>query len=360
MINFFLSTTVSRFSTGKANRFEKAKAAPAWNGIFNATEEGYACPQKLSVRSALVQSAKMDEENCLVLNVWRPASWKAFRAVIFYIHPGGFTAGSIFAPINDAKHFVDRGDVVVVAPNFRLGPLGFSYFGKEKTGSENLGLHDLLLALQWVKENIGEFSGDPNFITVFGSSSGSVVAGAFILSPLTAGLYKKAILLSGSPNSVFGVASKELALRRTNQLASDVGCSSSNGESIEQCLKKKSAIELVQTLQDEPSMNISFFSPLYGDDFLPISPNEALKSGNFNHGIDLLFGSNLVEGGLAIVAMNPELMNASANLSTERAKEMLTFVFKKVALDFGYKIKVDDVIKQYIDSLNNPTSDELK
>src|SRR5699024_8027800 len=106
---------------------------------------------------------------------WRPAEDKPARSVMFFIYGGAFTVGTIFAPIVDAKYIANRGDVVVVAINYRVGPFGFLFGGDVPS---NLGLHDQIFALRWVKENIGQFGGNPDDITIFGLSAGSMSVGS--------------------------------------------------------------------------------------------------------------------------------------------------------------------------------------
>jgi para-nitrobenzyl esterase len=141
-------------------------------------------------------------EDCLYLNVWTPAPDRGKRPVMFWIHGGGFTGGSGSSPVYNGGVLAGRGDVVVVTINYRLNVFGFLRLADvtggriPSTGSE--GMLDQLAALQWVRENIGAFGGDPGNVTIFGESAGGGSVGALLGMPAAKGLYHKAIAQSGS------------------------------------------------------------------------------------------------------------------------------------------------------------------
>ena len=186
-------------------------------------------------------------EDCLVANVFttylpKPDSSAApvLRPVMLWIHGGGFTSGSGLDPKWSGGQLASRSDVVVVAPNYRLGYLGFAAF--DQTFAGNYGLADIVTALQWVKQNIKSFGGDPENVTIFGQSAGANIVAALLASPKAQGLFHAAVVQSGWPldsytakPSVSDVASTTIAS------AASAGCRSGNVASVVNCLRGKSA-----------------------------------------------------------------------------------------------------------------------
>ncbi len=144
---------------------------------------------------------KWDEAQCLTLNVTTPGLDAAKRPVMFWIHGGAFVNGAGSSPIYDGTKFARRGDVVVVTVNYRLGAFGFLHldevFGAEFAGSGNAGILDQVAALEWARDNIEAFGGDPDQVTIFGESAGGMSVGTLLGMPRAEGLYHRAIVESG-------------------------------------------------------------------------------------------------------------------------------------------------------------------
>src|SRR4051812_48750437 len=149
-------------------------------------------------------------EDCLYLNVWTPAADDRRRPVMVWIHGGAFTSGSGATEWYDGTSFATRGDVVVVTINYRLGALGFLHLGEllgpEYESSGNCGLLDQVAALGWVRDNIAAFGGNPDDVTIFGESAGSMSVASLLGTPSARGLFRRAILESGSAGRLPGVA----------------------------------------------------------------------------------------------------------------------------------------------------------
>lgn len=201
-----------------------------------------------------------------------------------WIYGGAFERGGIFGnpPLYDGRYIASLGNVIVVSLNYRLGPLGFLTDGKSVS---NLGLHDQILALNWVQENIHSFGGDPNLVTIFGESAGAICVGSLVLSPLTKNLFKRAIAQSGSPLGVV-VESKEQSLNRTKAFAKKVNCTVE--AEIIKCLQTKSVDDLKEKTLFDFTKN-EFFIPVHGDEVLPVPPSIALRENKFNH-VDFIYG----------------------------------------------------------------------
>ena len=185
-------------------------------------------------------------EDCLYLNVWTPAaSADARLPVMVWIYGGGFQAGSASEPRQDGENLAKRG-VVVVSFNYRLGVFGFfshPELTKEspRHGSGNYGLLDQVAALEWVHRNIAVFGGDPDNVTIFGESAGSMSVSALIASPLSKGLFKRGI---GESGAVFMLTPRPRSLSRTEQVGIDFA--KSLGASTLSELRAKPAQELLQ------------------------------------------------------------------------------------------------------------------
>ena len=142
-------------------------------------------------------------EDCLVLNVWTPAvNDGRKRPVMFWCHGGGFATGSGSSPGTDGTNLARRGDVVVVSINHRLNVLGFTNlveaFGRDYAQSGDVGMLDIVQALQWVRTNIERFGGDPNTVMIFGQSGGGRKVSTLLTMPSAKGLFHRAVIESGA------------------------------------------------------------------------------------------------------------------------------------------------------------------
>ena len=194
----------------KAQRFMPPTAPDAWQGIRSSRAYGPTCPQAKRMgwySDELAFSFNWDDgfpdEDCLRVNVWTPGvNDQKKRPVMVWLHGGGYSAGSgQELPSYDGTNMAKEHDVVVVTLNHRLNVLGFldlSSFGAKYAQSGNVGLLDLVAALQWVHHNIAAFGGDPANVTIFGQSGGGGKVSTLLATPSAKGLFHKAIVQSGS------------------------------------------------------------------------------------------------------------------------------------------------------------------
>lgn len=194
----------------QAKRFEAAQKPTPWQGVRSSMTYGPVAP--LETPTVTVQDESefvfhhdwgFPNENCLVLNVWTPdINDGKKRPVMFWIHGGGFTAGSSQElPSYDGESLAKTGDVVVVSINHRLNVLGFldlSAYGDKYKHSANNSILDIKAALDWVKTNISNFGGDPGNVTIFGQSGGGAKVNTLMAMPSAKGLFHKAINESGA------------------------------------------------------------------------------------------------------------------------------------------------------------------
>jgi para-nitrobenzyl esterase len=200
-----------RYGADTAPRRFMAPLAPqAWHGVRDALEHGPSSPQS-SREDAL-------SEDCLFLNVYTPGLRDgAKRPVMFYIHGGAYNNGSGSSPLYDGVRLCRRGDVVVVTVNHRLNAFGYLYLARHGDSpyldSGNAGQLDLILALRWVRDNIAEFGGDPDNVTVFGQSGGGAKIATLMAMPAAAGLFHRAATMSGQQVTASGPLNATLRAR---------------------------------------------------------------------------------------------------------------------------------------------------
>lgn len=207
-------------SVSGPNRFRPPSAPQPWTGVRDATRFGPAAPQVvrphdpplpepggsfwrlgMGAQTGLALREDLQDEDCLVLNVWAPAADHRRRPVVVWFHGGGWSVGSGARPAAEGTALARHGDVVVVTVNHRIGILGHlelgDAMGPEWAGSGNNGMLDLVAALTWVRDNIAQFGGDPGNVTVTGSSGGGSKTWTWLAMPAARGLAHRAVILNG-------------------------------------------------------------------------------------------------------------------------------------------------------------------
>ena len=197
---------------GRAERFARAISEPYRGPTVRAQQVGPIAPQRGN--PDLPQS-----EDCLFLNIWTPeANPAARRAVMVYFHGGAYSNGTVTDPLTHGQHLASQGDVVVVTVNHRLNALGYAWlkpFGPAYADSGNLGQLDLILALQWVRDRVADFGGDPARVMVFGQSGGGAKIATLMAMPQADGLFHCAATMSGQQVTASGPGN---AWKRTRAL----------------------------------------------------------------------------------------------------------------------------------------------
>nr|XP_046915029.1 acetylcholinesterase-like [Dermatophagoides farinae] len=297
-------------------------------------------------------------EDCLYLNVFKPIvksneidDNKALPIMVFY-YGSGFQSGTIFDPVYDATFLADLGKVIVVTVNYRLGPLGFLYAGTDNA-SGNQGLYDQITSLEWIRDNINSFGGNPNQVTIFGQSAGSTSVSALILSPVAKGLFQRAIMQSGVivPTAV-KYMNKEEALAKTIKLSRELDCTDNDMTQIIYCLLGKT-IEEIKNVYDNGTVkdliSNKLFGPIFDDEILP-EDSVKFEHGFFNNKVDILFGLVSDEGSMFIPHYLPELMDYRTQMTMEKIKQN----FRKVLSEFNVNNvdKIIDFYAQRIDPAN--------
>jgi para-nitrobenzyl esterase len=214
--------------TGGKNRFMPPRKPTPWTGVRECFGHGQICPQTPSnLRSEYGMMIMWDQqsggmgEDCLVLNVWTPGvNDGAKRAVLVSFHGGGYTTGSGNAPGFDGAQLALFGDVVVVTVNHRLASYGYTHLADlgappEFSNAGVTGIMDLVASLQWVRDNIENFGGDPNRVMIFGQSGGGAKTSTILATPSAKGLFHSAAVQSGSS---LRLTTREQATKAAEQL----------------------------------------------------------------------------------------------------------------------------------------------
>ncbi|CAN7982966.1 unnamed protein product, partial [Ixodes hexagonus] len=279
-VNAYLGIPFAEAPIGKL-RFKKPLPVPAWKGVLLALHKPRGCVQTdFSVyKDDLKINMSNTVEDCLFLNVWVPrgntTDGKPFP-VLMYLYGGYFSWGSANLHVYDGAAFATRAQVIYVTFNYRVGVLGFlNASSPEDPG--NMGLYDQLEALRWINKNIQFFGGDPNAVTLVGHSAGAISVAYHATSPLSKGLFHRAVLLSGTPpylayadqidqSDNFRVVSEAFnCYDRSKSFESQV-------EATVECLRKVDAQALVAQADKALSYRQLSILPGYGDELLPNNP----------------------------------------------------------------------------------------
>jgi para-nitrobenzyl esterase len=273
-------------------RWQPPQAAPSWDGVRKATSFGSRCMQGRIFQDMVFRDPGPSED-CLYLNVWTPAaSAGAHLPVMVWIFGGGFQAGSASEPRQDGEHLANK-RVVVVSMNYRLGVFGF--FSHPELAKEsphhsagNYGLLDQVAALKWVHKNIEAFGGDPDNVTIFGESAGSISVSAQMASPLSKGLFKRAI---GESGGVFMLGNRPVSLEQTEKAGAKFA--ESLGAKTLEALRAKPADEILTAALK--GNNFRFWPNVDGY-FYDEDPAAIYAAGKQAH-VELLAGWNAEEQG---------------------------------------------------------------
>jgi para-nitrobenzyl esterase len=274
-----------------------------WDGVRDATAFGPTAIQNPDMLTAFFgMEPEPQDEDCLFLNVYTPALDDARRPVMVWIHGGAFIIGSGSSPIYDGATLIERGDVVLVSVNYRLGVFGFLDLGwldPDLTGSGNLGLMDQVAALEWVRDNIAAFGGDPDNVTIFGESAGGMSVTGLLAAESARGLFHKAIAQSGAAQAMAPPAQAETSAREVLAALGVSTLDELGALSNERLLEVQGQIILAALTNVEPMLEGGVsaglpFRPVADGGFLPTSVLGALRGGSAA-GIPVITGTTREE-----------------------------------------------------------------
>nr|XP_048293134.1 carboxylesterase 3 isoform X1 [Myodes glareolus] len=316
LVNVFLGIPFAQAPLGPL-RFSAPLPPQPWEGVRDASTNPPMCMQDVerTSNSRFTLNQKLQifsiSEDCLILNIYSPAETTAGAKlpVMVWIHGGSLVVGS--ATSHDGSALAAYGNVVIVTVQYRLGIFGFLSTG-DKHMPGNQGLLDVVAALRWVQGNIASFGGDPNCVTIFGNSVGGMIVSALVLSPVSAGLFHRAISQSGViTNKIL----KEInPWPEAQTLANSLGCSSVSSAELVQCLLQKEGKDLNN---QQKNVKISYIS---NDSFFPQSPEKLLTEKKFPTVPYLLGVNNHEIGWLMLKVWN--ILEKLEHLSREELLEI--------------------------------------
>jgi len=302
----------------------RAPVAPEpWHDAADATRFGHVSPQPENAIIVLAPDAQKGED-CLTLNVWAPPVESDIPLpVMVWVHGGAYIFGASSQGLFDADHLVSTGQIIVVTVNYRLGALGFldlsSFSTPEHTFDSNLALRDVLLALNWVKENVAAFGGDPEQVTLFGESAGGGIVTTLMTVPAAEGLFVRAIAESSPASSVYdssratSVASE--FLDRVGVAPGDVAC------------VRELPVDLIvqqgfAVYKDIPTQNPGTlaYAPIVDGDLVPDYPLARFRAG-LAHRVPLVIGTNKDEAAMFKLMKSP-LMPIESDAITAMFREI--------------------------------------
>lgn len=329
-------------------RFKAPVAHGGWTGTRDATKHGNVSMQKVPGKPSKV----VGDEDCLFLNVYTPPKRSSNEPypVMVWVHGGAFTFGSGNSEEFHPELLVNE-DVVVVTFNYRLGVLGF-LSTEDQHAQGNYGLKDIIMACEWVRDNISSFGGDPSKITLVGESAGAMMIHTMLLSPLCKGLFHKAILQSGSAISTCYL--QEHPKEKTLELAERLNIKSKSNKELVEDFMRVDATILAQSVPPWMQREIpkgkyplTFCTSIEPEDSLdpravPDHPRKLLLK-NEHSSIPMIIGVNSEEGLYAVTEWQndpclfgilndePELLlphNWNIDPKSATAKEMLNQIYR--------------------------------
>jgi para-nitrobenzyl esterase len=270
-----------------------------WVEPADASRVGPVCPQPTDPRMPIDLGAPQGDD-CLTLNVWASSDTSPGDAkpVMVWVHGGAYILGSSAQPLYDGRVLATGGEVLIVSVNYRLGALGFldlSPFSTPRaTFDTNLGLRDVLFALQWVRDNVAGFGGDPERVTLFGESAGGGVVTTLLASPSAAGLFSAAIAQSSPATSIYDAArSRVVAERFVHALGVDDGEGLAAAPTAAVLLASKRVFDEVPLV----TPGTLAFAPIVDGDVVPDYPVAVARAGR-THPVPLIIGTNKHEAAL--------------------------------------------------------------
>ena len=350
-INYFLGISYGAPTSGK-NRFMPPQKPEPWDDVLPTVWWGNSTPQNIEGQYSNSYSAFVDHwnyddisEDCLRLNVFTPgiADGKK-RPVLVWFHGGGFTAGNgIEQDGYNGENISRKGDIVFVSVNHRLGPMGFSNLagvgGDKFADSGNVGILDLVAALEWVRDNIENFGGDPGNVTIMGQSGGGGKVKAITGTPKAKGLFHKAVVLSGFIR-LWG--EKDTTEKVGEYILREAGITKNEIAKLQEipwqdyyALANRAAAKFAQETGEEIGMG--GFVPVVGTDVIPAEPYFP-EATPLIEDIPMIFSSTTEE--MSPSRTNPELENITL-------EEVIEQVKVRAGFEAGLGDKAEEVVKAY-------------
>uniref|UniRef100_A0A4X2KP73 Carboxylic ester hydrolase n=1 Tax=Vombatus ursinus TaxID=29139 RepID=A0A4X2KP73_VOMUR len=339
VVNVFLGIPFAKPPVG-ALRFSPPQPPDSWSNVKDATSHPPTCLQDIIIleRTAAVMKVNIpfppNSEDCLYLNIYVPVHAKegARLPVMVWIHGGGLIFGGAF--LYDGSILSASQNVIVVTIQYRLGILGFFSTGDEHAPG-NWGFLDQVAALRWVQKNIAHFGGDPGRVTIFGESAGGMSVSSHVLSPMSKGLFHRAIMESGVVilPGLFSSSSEMIA----NVIANLSACDPHSSASMVQCLRSKSEGEILAITK-----HFKLVPSVIDGQFFPKHPEELLAAGEFHH-VPSIIGVNNHECGW-VIPVEMGIPGFKENMDKETVQSVLQSSFLGIPPELG-QLMMEEYLK---------------
>ena len=330
-------------------RWKAPQSVEASDEIFDAASYRKVALQPYASSEPISWHPENMSEDCLTLNIWTTGVTGKKKPVMFWMHGGAYSYGSAIDSLYSGQYMVaEHPEIVVVTANYRLGPFGYIDFstvdgGEEFSTSGYNGLLDQIEALKWIQQNIENFGGDPDNVTIFGESAGAGSVCALLAAEGTEGLFQHAIVQSGGPNFTYThenfarYGAAELLMKKANATCMDD-------------LMKLSEAELFDIYRDTgdgESLSYFFYAPLRGEDsIIPEDPYQAILNGA-GKDIDLMIGTTANEYNYFIFdTLNPSPEEEGHVLSEETKN-----AFSNMVLDTSVDRLISKCTKDELESI---------
>jgi len=344
-------------------RFRHPRPVEAWKDVKETTKKPNTCVQVIDTMFPGFYGAEMWNantplsEDCLYLNVAVPKPHPKDSAVLVWIYGGGFYSGTSTLDVYDPRVLASEENIIVVSIQYRVASLGFLFFDTEDVPG-NAAMFDQLMALQWIKDNIAQFGGNPNNITIFGESAGAASVSLHLLSPLSRNLFSQAVMQSASALVPWGIITKEESILRGLRLAEVLKCPHDRKDirATIECLRSKDANDLVNREWDGIVFGCAEFPfvPIIDGAFLDETPQKSMDTKNFKK-TNIMMGANKDEGVFFIMYYLTELFKNEETVFVNREE----FIRSVAELNLYVKnVGREAIVYEYTDWLM--PSDPLK
>uniref|UniRef100_A0A0L8G7V6 Carboxylic ester hydrolase n=1 Tax=Octopus bimaculoides TaxID=37653 RepID=A0A0L8G7V6_OCTBM len=268
-------------------RFRQARPTRPWSGVKETKKHVSSCVQVKDTAFGDFEGSNMwnpntvMSEDCLYLNIWAPSEARKSRlnlATMIWIYGGAFMSGSSTLDIYDGRWLAASENVIVASLNYRVGPFGFLSLNDVRAPG-NMGLLDQTLAIQWIRDNILSFGGNPKKLTLFGESAGSASVSLHVVSPLSRSLFRNAIMMSGASTAAWATVPVEDNIARAKEMADFLKCPTENTTLMIDCFLEADAHKLANAQFHNLHTFLPYtFNPIVDGAFLTQKPIEYLKN----------------------------------------------------------------------------------